>query len=98
MTHPVPNPADAHRDLSDHRAELLAVECVRGGGPLALEMIVAAYRPPLAAQAERVPASRAVAEEVVQDVLLAIWVSRQRWPINTTLGAYLRPGVNNVAS
>ena len=40
---------------------------------------------------------RAVAEEVVQDVFLAIWVGRARWRVAVSLGAYLHRSVGNVA-
>ncbi|MGH7720387.1 MAG: sigma-70 family RNA polymerase sigma factor [Gemmatimonadaceae bacterium] len=85
-------------DLSTRLGEQLAVQHVRGGDAFALEMIFTAYRAELLALAQQVTGSRAVAEEVVQDVFLAIWVGRERWQIATTLRAYLRRSIHNVAA
>lgn len=89
--------ARAGLDLTARHDEQLAVERVRAGDPLALEVIFIAYRADLLAAAERVTRSRAVAEEVVQDVFLAIWTGRAHWHITTSLGAYLHRAVHNVA-
>ncbi len=85
-------------DLGVRRAEQLAVDRVRQGDALALEMIFVAYRVELIAVAERIVGSRAVAEEVVQDVFLAIWTGRAGWHITKSLGAYLRQATHNVAA
>lgn len=85
-------------DLTARHDEQLAVERVRAGDALALEVIFTAYRTELLAAAERVTRSREVAEEVVQDVFLSIWTGRGRWHITTSLGAYLHRAVHNVAS
>jgi RNA polymerase sigma-70 factor, ECF subfamily len=85
-------------DLTARHDEQLAVERVRAGDALALEVIFVAYRAELLAVAERVTRSQAVAEEVVQDVFLAIWTGRAHWHITTSLAAYLHRAVHNVAS
>lgn len=84
-------------DLTARHDEQIAVERVRAGDALALEVIFTAYRVDLLAAAERVTRSPALAEEVVQDVFLAIWTGRARWHITTSLGAYLHRAVHNVA-
>lgn len=85
-------------DLTARRDEQLAVDRVRAGDTLALEVIFTAYRAELLSAAERITQSPALAEEVVQDVFLAIWTGRARWHITTSLGAYLHRAVHNVAS
>lgn len=84
-------------DLTARHDEQLAVERVRAGDALALEIIFTAYRVDLLAAAARVTRSQALAEEVVQDVFLAIWTGRAHWHISTSLGAYLHRAVQNVA-
>ena len=85
-------------DLVAHRAEQLAVERVRRGDPLALEMIFTAFRGELLQLARERTGSDAVAEDVVQDVFLAIWAGRATWHIRSSLRAYLRRAVHNVAA
>ncbi len=85
-------------DLTARHDEQIAVERVRAGDALALEVIFIAYRRELMVAAERITRSGDVAEEVVQDVFLAIWAGRARWHINSSLGAYLHRAVHNVAS
>ncbi|OYV71971.1 MAG: hypothetical protein B7Z72_05805, partial [Gemmatimonadetes bacterium 21-71-4] len=62
----VPRP-DAELDLTARNDEQLAINRVRQGDALALEMIFVAFRSELLALAERVTGSRAVGEEVLQD-------------------------------
>lgn len=93
-----PAPPLTPLDLTARHDEQLAVERVRAGDALALEVIFTAYRAELLAAAERVTHSRSVAEEVVQDVFLAVWTGRARWYVRTSLGAYLHRAVHNVAS
>jgi RNA polymerase sigma-70 factor (family 1) len=85
-------------DLSARRDEQLAVERVRAGDALALEVIFTAYRSELLVVAERLTRSHAVAEEAVQDVFLSIWTGRAHWHVATSLGAYLHRAVHNVAT
>jgi RNA polymerase sigma-70 factor (ECF subfamily) len=98
MPNNVPSHSTSGLDLPGRIAEQLAVERVRQGDAFALEMIFTAYRAELLAAAERISGTREVAEEVVQDVFLAIWRGRARWRIETSLGAYLRRAVHNVAA
>lgn len=92
------SPSTNGLDLTARHDEQLAVERVRAGDSLALAVIFTAYRAELLRAAERVTRSPALAEEVVQDVFLAIWAGRARWHIATSLGAYLHRAVHNVAS
>ncbi|HUX35108.1 MAG TPA: sigma-70 family RNA polymerase sigma factor [Gemmatimonadaceae bacterium] len=92
----VPNSRDL--DLRARHAEQLAVERVRHGDALALEMIFMAYRGELLPLAERVTGSREVGEEVLQDVFLAIWRGRTGWHVATSLRAYLRRAVQRTGS
>lgn len=92
----VPNSRDL--DLRARYAEQLAVERVRHGDALALEMIFMAYRGELLSLAEQVTGSREVGEEVLQDVFLAIWRGRAGWHIATSLRAYLRRAVQRTGS
>jgi RNA polymerase sigma-70 factor (ECF subfamily) len=86
-------------DLATHREEQLAVERVRQGDALALEAIFTAYHAELLALALRTSGGRpALADDVVQDVFLAIWSGREQWRIRTTLRAYLRTAVHHTAS
>jgi RNA polymerase sigma-70 factor (ECF subfamily) len=85
--------------LATYRGEQIAVERVRQGDALALEAIFTAYHAELLALAKRVVGgSRALADDVVQDVFLAVWSGRERWRIHTTLRAYLRTAVHHAAS
>lgn len=98
MAKPVPSfPATADLDLTQRLAEQLAVERVRQGDALALEMIFTAYRHELIALAQRIVAAPEVAEDVVQDVFLAIWTGRDHWYVTTSLRGYLRRAVHNGA-
>lgn len=75
-------------DLAARRDEQLAVERVCAGDALALEIIFTAYRGELLRSATRVTQSPALAEEVVQDVFLAIWAGRH--------GVTLTGGADNI--
>ncbi|HEY9429111.1 MAG TPA: sigma-70 family RNA polymerase sigma factor [Gemmatimonadaceae bacterium] len=85
--------------LATHRDEQLAVERVRQGDALALEAIFTAFHAELIELARRVTGGRpALADDVVQDVFLAIWSGREQWRLRTTLRAYLRTSVHHAAS
>jgi RNA polymerase sigma-70 factor (ECF subfamily) len=91
--------ASAPIDLATHRDEQLAVERVRQGDALALEAIFTAFHAELVELARRVTGGRsALADDVVQDVFLALWSGRERWRLRTTLRAYLRTAVHHAAS
>lgn len=85
-------------DLTCRHDEQLAVERVRRGDALALELIFLAYRGELLVLAEHVTGSRAIGEEVLQDVFLAIWRGRDGWHVATSLRVYLRRAVARTGS
>ena len=95
---PRPSRSGPALDLAARRDEQLAVERVRQGDALALEMIFSVFREELVALARRTLGSPALAEEVVQDVFLAVWTGRQHWHVRTSLRAYLRRAVHNVSA
>jgi RNA polymerase sigma-70 factor, ECF subfamily len=84
-------------DLTSWRDEQLLVERVRAGDPLAFEAIFRRFHPELLTFAASIVGSRAAAEDVVQDVFLAIWALRQRWRITTSVRPYLFRAVHNTA-
>ncbi len=94
--HPDRDPARG-ADLTARRDEQLLVECVRAGDPLAFEAIFRRYHRELCAVAEGVVRSSAAAEDVVQDVFLAVWTGRERWQVTVSVQAYLRRAVRNMA-
>ena len=94
--HPDRDPARG-ADLTARRDEQLLVERVRAGDPLAFEAIFRRYNRDLCAVAGRVVRSIAAAEDVVQDVFLAVWAGRERWQVTVSLQAYLRRAVRNMA-
>lgn len=63
----------------------------------AFEAIFREYYGPLCGFAERTVGSRAVAEEVVDDVFLRVWEQRERWPKFEGMRAYLYTAVRNQA-
>ena len=56
-----------------------------------------AYTERLAAYAYSIVTSRETAEEIVQDVFLAIWQRREQWLVRGTLKQYLYGSVRNGA-
>ena len=70
---------------------------VRLGDAVVFEAVFRQYHRELRARAERVLGSRAMAEDVVQDVFLALWTARGRLRITASLGAYLHRSVRNAA-
>jgi RNA polymerase sigma-70 factor (ECF subfamily) len=84
-------------DLSARHAEQVAVARVRSGDALALEVIFHAFRDEMLKVAEEIAGSGTVGEEVVQDVFLTIWRTRERWQVNSSLRGYLRRATRNTA-
>jgi RNA polymerase sigma-70 factor (ECF subfamily) len=75
--------------------ELLAG--IRQGDEDAFDAIFRAHYPPLVGVAERMLRSRAIAEEIVQDVMLELWRRRESLPIEDSLRAYLFRATRNRA-
>jgi RNA polymerase sigma-70 factor (ECF subfamily) len=95
---PEPGHTDAPAiDFVARADEQALVRAVRSGDATAFETIFRCYHQELRAAAERLVESRATAEDVVQEVFLAVWAARARWHVTTSLGAYLHRSVRNVA-
>src|SRR5215469_4719510 len=62
---------------------------VRGGDQEAFGAIFQAYAASLYGYVERLVRSRAVAQEVVHDTFVALWVNRSAWVVQGTVAAYL---------
>jgi RNA polymerase sigma-70 factor (ECF subfamily) len=84
-------------DLTERRDEQLLAERVRLGDAVAFEAVFRLYHRELRESARRVVGSRVMAEDVVQDVFLALWTARERIRIGTSLGSYLHRSVRNAA-
>lgn len=61
------------------------------------EALFRAYYVPLCAFVNRVVGSRAVAEELVQEVFLYLWEHRARWSAHTSVRTYLYTAARNAA-
>jgi RNA polymerase sigma-70 factor (ECF subfamily) len=83
-------------ELSDATSASL-VRRIRDGDVAAFETLFRALYPSLCDFAESLLKSPALAEEVVQDVFLAVWVARRRWSPTATARAYLFAAVRNRA-
>ncbi|MHB2033381.1 MAG: RNA polymerase sigma-70 factor [Gemmatimonadaceae bacterium] len=70
---------------------------IRAGDEQAFDALVRQYYNGLCIFAARITKSDAVAEELVQDVLLRIWQQHGEWAVSGNLGAYLYVGVRNAA-
>jgi RNA polymerase sigma-70 factor, ECF subfamily len=77
--------------------ETALVAAVRNGDRGALESIYRAYYQRLVGFVYAYIKSEPVAEELVQELFLAIWRHRERWEIHTTLRAYLFKSARNRA-
>lgn len=83
-----------HR-LPYHGAEWL--ERVRSGDEAAFEALFRAFAPGLCALATRYVASRAVAEELVQDLFLDLWTRRTHLVVERSVASYLQTAMRNRA-
>lgn len=70
---------------------------IRAGDETAFDALVREHYNGLCLFAARMLDSRAVAEEVVQDVLLRIWQQRAQWHVHSSVAAYLYTAVRNQA-
>jgi len=73
------------------------LERIRRGDEGAFDAVFRAQYPALVGVAEGMLRSRAVAEEVVQDVMLELWRRREALPIEESLRAYLFRATRNRA-
>ena len=73
------------------------IERVRRGEREAFDSAFRAYYALLVGTAESIVRSRAVAEELVQDVMLALWMKRETLTVDDSLRAYLYRATRNRA-
>lgn len=101
MPAPVPGRGSSARvteiDLTERIDEHILARRVALGDAVAFEALFRRYHIELLERAQRMLGSRALAEDVVQDVFLAIWTARERLRVTTSLGAYLHRSVRNAA-
>jgi RNA polymerase sigma-70 factor (ECF subfamily) len=86
------NPAAA---INDEESSL--VVRIRGGDESAFESLYLAHHSELWRFAYSYVRSRDVAEELVQDVFLAVWGTRATWEVNTRVRAWLYASVRHLA-
>jgi RNA polymerase sigma-70 factor (ECF subfamily) len=70
---------------------------IRAGDESAFDSLVRGHYNGLCVFAARLMRSDAVAEEVVQDVLLRVWQQREHWTVTASVSAYLFAAVRNTA-
>jgi RNA polymerase sigma-70 factor (ECF subfamily) len=73
------------------------VERIRAGDEAAFEALFRALAPGLCALVTRYVGSRAVAEEIVQDLFLDVWTRRAELTIDRSIAAYLFTAARNRA-
>jgi len=84
-------------DITGKLDEQLLAERLRSGDVVAFEAVFRQYYRELHDLARRIAGCQAAAEDVIQDVFLALWLARERLRVTTSLGAYLRRSVRNAA-
>jgi RNA polymerase sigma-70 factor, ECF subfamily len=72
-------------------------ERIQAGDPAAFEALFREHYHGLCLFAARLVGSDAIAEELVQDVLLRVWQQREQWTVTGTVAAYLYGAVRNQA-
>ena len=70
---------------------------IRSGDEVAFEALFRAYAPGLCAFVARFTGSRTAAEDIVQELFLAIWRNRERIEIQTSFSSYLHTSARNRA-
>lgn len=73
------------------------LERIKQGDEGAFDVVFRSHYPALVGVAEGMLRSRAVAEEIVQDVMLALWRRRDSLPVEESLKAYLFRATRNRA-
>ena len=80
-----------------HGEEPNLVARIRGGDEAAFQSLYLAYHDELWRFAYTYVRSHDVAEELVQDVFLAVWGTRATWEVNTRVRAWLYASVRHLA-
>jgi RNA polymerase sigma-70 factor, ECF subfamily len=83
------------QDVAHHSPEW--IERLRHGDEAAFESLFRAFAPGLCAFVTRYVDSRAVAEEIVQDLFLTLWRRRETLAIETSVTTYLFTAARNRA-
>jgi RNA polymerase sigma-70 factor (ECF subfamily) len=83
--------------LAVHNEEANLIARVRGGDEAAFESLYLAHHDELWRFAYTYVRSRDVAEELVQDVFLAIWGTRATWEVHTRVRAWMYGSVRHLA-
>jgi RNA polymerase sigma-70 factor (ECF subfamily) len=83
--------------VAAHNEEANLVARVRGGDEAAFESLYLAHHDELWRFAYTYVRSRDVAEELVQDVFLAIWGTRATWEVHTRVRAWMYASVRHLA-
>ncbi|MDP9279095.1 MAG: sigma-70 family RNA polymerase sigma factor [Gemmatimonadota bacterium] len=82
---------------AEHDQESNLVARIRRGDETAFESLYLAHHDELWRFAYTYVRSRDVAEELVQDVFLAVWGTRATWEVNTRVRAWLYASVRHLA-
>jgi len=88
-------PIGGERSTGDDNREIVAA--VRHGSAVAFRALFCAHYEVLCRYAYRFVRSRAIAEELVSDVFLRIWMQRARWEVHGSVRAYLFSATRNMA-
>ena len=89
------SPFPVHRLPSDHVSDSELLERLRKGDTQAFDAIFRTWYGPLVGTAERMLRDRAVAEEIVQDVMLELWRRRETLAADGSAQAYLFQATRN---
>jgi RNA polymerase sigma-70 factor (ECF subfamily) len=91
-----PAPVDLSSTAAAAR-DLQLAAAIRHGDAQAFETLYRAYHAPLWRFAHLAVNSSAVAEELVQDVFLAVWQGRETWDVRESVRGWLYAAVRNRA-
>lgn len=94
---PMPQPVVNEPSAKAHGEESNLVVRIRRGDEAAFESLYLAHHDELWRFAYTYVRSREVAEELVQEVFLAVWGTRATWEVSTRVRAWLYASVRNLA-
>ena len=81
--------------IKNKKAELVWIRNIRNGDHRAFEVLFKEYYFHLARFAWRYVKSKAIAEEIVQEIFSDIWENREQWEITGSVRSYLYKTVKN---
>jgi RNA polymerase sigma-70 factor, ECF subfamily len=93
----VPLSQRSDRQVAPDTGDQAIVARVRGGEYEAFGILFRTYYGSLFQFARRITGSADVAEDVVQDVFVAVWERRETWEVASSVTAYLHGAVRNRA-